>query len=67
MRSRCSQQSLGSPTLTCPSLPPPQDVRRTLEAPGRLLDGLALRYAVPPLLALVLARVLALPPQYALG
>jgi hypothetical protein len=44
-----------------------QDLRSTLAASGRLLDGLALQCLVPPLLSVVLAQALALPPHYKLG
>ncbi|KAL4855125.1 Granule-bound starch synthase 2 [Chlorella vulgaris] len=44
-----------------------EDFRRTLSAPGRLVDGLALQYAIPPLLALLIARLFALPQHYAMG
>ncbi len=38
-----------------------------MSAPGRIVDGLALQYAIPPLLALLIARLFALPQHYAMG
>lgn len=67
-RPRAPSPARGPPLTYLPALPCRlQDFRRTLAAPGRIVDGLALQYAIPPLLALLLGRLLALPQHYALG
>jgi predicted Na+-dependent transporter len=44
-----------------------QDFKRVLASPGRILDGLALQYAVMPPLALLTGRLLNISAPYTIG
>ena len=62
-RTRCCHRS----SIMCGVYPVLQDFKRVLASPGRILDGLALQYAVMPPLALLTARLLNLSAPYTIG
>lgn len=58
---------VASAALKSGSVGCPQDFRNALRSPGRVLDGLVLQLLILPGLALLMSRLLGLPPAYALG
>ena len=45
----------------------PQDFKRVLATPGRILAGFALQYTIMPLMAFAVSRLMGLPLAYAIG